>query len=139
MPRGDTTDAQGRYRRGQRGRLWPVSNGPTSTATRTLTIDGRLVATLRRWRAVQGELMVRAGMSPRNILTNATLERWHPTALGADWRKDAQRAADRGTVSAPIRLHDGHQTPAFTLAVYGHSDQQRDEAAAAAFGGVLGG
>ena len=33
----------------------------------------------------------------------------------------------------------GHASPAFTLAVYGHSDQERDRQAAATIAGVLGG
>jgi len=33
----------------------------------------------------------------------------------------------------------GYSSPAFTLAVYGHSDQERDRQAAATIAGVLGG
>ena len=106
--------------------------------------------------------MSKAWKTALPILTNATLERWHPTALGAEWRKDAKRAVEAGLVAEPMRLHDcrhwnatqlvaagvdlntvanrlGHQTPAFTLAVCGHSDAARDEAAASALGSVLGG
>ncbi len=53
---------------------------------------------------------------------------WHATQLvGA--------GVDLNTVADRL----GHQTPAFTLAVYGHSDEERNRAAAVVIGAVLGG
>ncbi len=101
-----------------------------------------------------------AGIRTEYLLTDSTLQAWHPDALTRQWARDAARAVAEGLVLAPMRLHDcrhwnatqlvaanvdlntvadrlGHATPAFTLAVYGHSDPERDRAAAGNLGGVL--
>ena len=53
---------------------------------------------------------------------------WYATQLVA-------AETDLNTVADQL----GHSSPAFTLAVYGHSDQERDRQAAATIAGVLGG
>ncbi len=52
---------------------------------------------------------------------------WNATQLVAN-NVDLNTVADRL----------GHSTPAFTLAVYGHSDTERDRAAASKLGAALG-
>ena len=53
---------------------------------------------------------------------------WHASQLVA-------AGVDLNTIADRL----GHQTPAFTLAVYGHSNEERDRAAAAAIAAVLSG
>ena len=133
----------------------------TAKGRRTITVDEGLVALLRSWRAEQARLLMRAGIRTEYLLTDSTLQAWHPDALTRQWARDAARAVAEGLVLAPMRLHDcrhwnatqlvaanvdlntvadrlGHATPAFTLAVYGHSDPERDRAAAGKLGAVLG-
>lgn len=75
------------------------------------------------------------GLSPNSILTNLVsrpmrlhdCRHWHATQLVAV-------GVDLNTVADRL----GHETAAFTLAVYGHSNEERDRAAADAIGAVLG-
>ena len=99
----------------------------------------------------------KSGIRSEYLLTGPTLEPWHPDSLTQAWARDAARATADGLAEAPMRLHDcrhwnatqlvannvdlntvadrlGHSTPAFTLAVYGHSDAERDRAAASKLG-----
>ena len=137
------------------------SEPKTAKGRRTITVDAGLVSMLRSWRARQARLQIRAGIRSEYLLTGPTMEPWHPDALTQAWARDAARAVAEGLVLAPMRLHDcrhwnatqlvaanvdlntvadrlGHATPAFTLAVYGHSDPERDRAAAGKLGAVLG-
>ena len=134
----------------------------TAKGYRTITISPELAAVLRRWRSSQVEVMMRAGIRCDHVLTDEESKPWHPDAMSKQWARDAAQAAAEGLVSKPMRLHDcrhwnatellgngigantvsdrlGHASPAFTLAVYGHSDQERDRQAAATIAGVLGG
>ena len=86
---------------------------------------------------------------------------WHPNNVSSMWRSDADRAVREGIVAERMTLHGarrwnltqqvshgvdpltvskraGHHSPAFTLAAYGYTDQERDRAAAAVLGNVLG-
>lgn len=133
----------------------------TAKGRRTIAVDAGLVSMLRSWRAEQARLQIRAGIRSEYLLTGPTLEPWHPDSLTQAWARDAARATADGLAEAPMRLHDcrhwnatqlvannvdlntvadrlGHSTPAFTLAVYGHSDAERDRAAASKLGAALG-
>jgi integrase len=108
------------------------------------------------------DLLARADLGPQYVFTNSVLAPWDPDGITRFWREDATRAVTEGLVSRYMRLHDarhwyatqlvaagtdlntvadqlGHSSPAFTLAVYGHSDATRARAAADAVGAVLWG
>jgi hypothetical protein len=55
----------------------------TAKGYRTITISSELVAVLRRWRASQVEVMMRAGVRCDHVLTDEELKPWHPEAMGA--------------------------------------------------------
>ena len=129
---------------------------------RTVPIDATLAGLLRDWWIEQGNLLARADLGPQYVFTNSVLAPWDPDGITRFWREDATRAVTEGLVSRYMRLHDarhwyatqlvaagtdlntvadqlGHSSPAFTLAVYGHSDSTRARAAADAVGAVLWG
>ncbi len=137
--------------------------GPPKTARgyRTISISAELVTVLRRWRVTQGRLLLAAGRPQVEILTNERLTAWHPNNVTHMWHSDATRAVREGIVSERMTLHGarrwnitqqvshgidpltvskraGHHSPAFTLNAYGYTDQERDRAAAAVLGEVLG-
>ncbi len=140
-----------------------IENEPKShKGIRSIRISQALQDTLRSWRAEQGQLSLRLGNRAEFVLTDALLTPWHPNAMTRIWITDSRRAVAEGLVSRRMRLHDcrhwhatqlvvagvdlntvedrlGHATAGFTLSVYGHSDPERDKAAAAAIEAVLGG
>jgi integrase len=140
-----------------------VIEGPPKTARgyRTMSISDELVTVLRRWKVTQGRLLLAAGRPQSQVLTNERLTPWHPSNVSSMWRSDADRAVREGIVAERMTLHGarrwnltqqvshgvdpltvskraGHHSPAFTLAAYGYTDQDRDRAAAAVLGNVLG-
>jgi integrase len=139
-----------------------VIEGPPKTARgyRTMSISDGLVTVLRRWKVTQGSLMLAVGHPQRQVLTNDRLTPWHPNNVSSMWRNDADRAVREGIVAERMTLHGarrwnltqqvshgvdpltvskraGHHSPAFTLAAYGYTDDERDRAAAAVLGNVL--
>jgi integrase len=110
-------------------------------------------AELRGWRAEQGRLALRIGRPSSYVLTDNLLQPWHPDVMSRAWVRDMNRALEEDIAASRMRMHDcrhwhatqlvaagvdlntvadrlGHATAAFTLAVYGHSDADRDQAAA---------
>jgi len=151
-----------------------ILEGPPKSdrGLRTVPIDATLAGLLRDWWIEQGNLLARADLGPQYVFTNSVLAPWDPDGITRFWREDATRAVTEGLVSRYMRLHDarhwyatqlvaagtdlntvadqlGHSSPAFTLAVYGHSDLTRPDptrpdptrarAAADAVGAVLWG
>lgn len=138
------------------------SDPKSQKSIRSIHIDPGLAEILRGWKAEQGRLSLSIGVRSEFVLTDALLQPWHPNAMTHAWGGDVKRAVEEGLVDHRMRLHDcrhwhatqlvaagvdlntvadrmGHATAAFTLSVYGHSDAERDEKAAATVGRVLDG
>ena len=105
-------------------------------------------------------MFLRTGQRCEFVPTDNKLNPGYPDALSRAWIRDAEAAVERALVSARMTLHDcrhwhatqlvragvdlntvsnrlGHSTPAFTLSVYGHSDDEQDRRAAAAIGALM--
>ena len=136
------------------------STPKTARSVRSVQLPADLLQTLRSWRAEQGQLFLRTGQRCEYVLTDDRLNPWHPDALGRAWTRDAATAVQAGVVGARMTLHDcrhwhatqlvragvdlntvsnrlGHATPAFTLSIYGHSDDEQDRQAAATIGALM--
>lgn len=136
------------------------SSPKTARSERSIQLAPDLLQQLRAWRAEQGRMFLRTGQRCEYVLTDDRLSPWHPDALTRAWTRDAEAAVERALVSARMTLHDcrhwhatqlvragvdlntvsnrlGHSTPAFTLSVYGHADDEQDRRAAAAIGDLL--
>ena len=134
----------------------------TESGRRVIKLGSKLGAELDHWEKVQKAQSMKCGQGrPAYVLTNNRALPWNPDDLGQAWRRDVRRAVDSGVVSHSMRLHDarhwnattsiqngmdlntvakrlGHANPAFTLAVYGHSDAARDQECADRLEAALG-
>ena len=129
------------------------SSPKTARSERSLQLSAGLLQHLRAWRAEQGRMFLRTGQRCEYVLTDERLNPWHPDALSRAWSRDAEAAFESDLVSIKMTLHDcrhwhatqlvragvdlntvsnrlGHATAAFTLSVYGHSDEEHDRKAA---------
>lgn len=128
----------------------------TERSRRDIVLSGTTLAGVRSWWRQQAAqfLAVGLGGGATYVATNRNLKPFPPDDLTHRWRADVLAAVDAGIVDQYMTLHDGrhwhatqlvaagidmrtiadrlgHADPGFTLRTYGHSDLNRQRAAAA--------
>ncbi len=128
----------------------------TERSCRDIVLSEATLGSVRSWWRQQAAqfLAVGLGGGATYVATNRNLKPFPPDDLSHRWRKDVLNAVDAGIVDTYMTLHDGrhwhatqlvaagidmrtiadrlgHADPGFTLRTYGHSDLNRQRAAAA--------
>ncbi|MDR1015322.1 MAG: site-specific integrase [Coriobacteriales bacterium] len=130
----------------------------TATSNRTISLDGRMLADLKRWKQQQAEYLFSLGIgqgAETPVISTETGSRMEGNNLDRWWRRFQERYGFEG-----LRFHDlrhthatmlvssglnikavssrlGHASVGITLDLYAHAQREDDEKAAAIIGELM--